>query len=214
MRLAAGPLYSSEASPAGGNSPPCRRSGQTWAGARNRQSRGSDGDRTLRWLTASTGETSSKLAGLGGVVLSSTLSGRSIAIQAGPSWARVPEGRSEALDGVGDRRRRLPEQRRNHILDPVDHREQAAAAVAREALGDDLVDQRAERRPIAVDVQEQDRLVMQLQLPPGQHLERLVERPETAGQDDEGVGQLEHQALALVHAGDDAQVGDAVMPLL
>ncbi len=49
--------------------------------------------------------------------------------------------------------------------------------------------------------------MLDLELVPGQHLKKLVGRAEAAGQGDEGVGQLGHQSLALVHVGDDAHVG-------
>ena len=65
-------------------------------------------------------------------------------------------------------------------------------------------DQRQQRIPIAVDIGEQDRLLVAAELRPGELLDDLFERADAARQRDEGVGALEHGALALVHvAGDD-----------
>jgi hypothetical protein len=57
---------------------------------------------------------------------------------------------------------------------------------------------------------------VQAELRPGVHLEQLVERSQPAGQRDEGVGEIGHQRLALVHRVDDvelreAQVGDLAL---
>ena len=56
-------------------------------------------------------------------------------------------------------------------------------------------------RPVAAGIQQNDRLGMEPELLPGDDLQRLVERPQPAGQDHETVGQLEHAVLALVHGG-------------
>src|SRR6185312_14247728 len=74
-----------------------------------------------------------------------------------------------------------------------------------------MLEKADERRPIAGDVGDDDRLAVQAELPPGQHLDGLVERAEAAGQYRESVGQLEHALLALMHAGDDDQVLNAAM---
>ena len=68
-----------------------------------------------------------------------------------------------------------------------------------------------QRRPIAGDVDDHDRLVVQAELLPGDDLERLVERAEAARQHREGIGHLEHAALALVHAVDDDELAEPGM---
>jgi hypothetical protein len=71
-------------------------------------------------------------------------------------------------------------------------------------LLDHAVEQRQERSRRAGDIGDQDRLVVQLELAPGEDLECLVERSQPAGEADEGIRHLEHAALAAVHAvGDD-----------
>ena len=74
-----------------------------------------------------------------------------------------------------------------------------------------MVDERSKRRPVARDIDDEDRLVVEPELLPGDDLEGLVERAEAAGQHGEGVGQLEHPAFALVHAVDDDELADAGM---
>jgi hypothetical protein len=49
------------------------------------------------------------------------------------------------------------------------------------------------------------------ELRPGVDLEQLLEGPDPAGQRDEGLRQLRHQRLALVHRADHAHVGHVAM---
>src|SRR6516165_10552992 len=51
------------------------------------------------------------------------------------------------------------------------------------ALGDHIIDEAQEALPIAGDIDQEDGLVMQAELAPGEHLEGLVQRAETTGQD-------------------------------
>ena len=62
-----------------------------------------------------------------------------------------------------------------------------------------VVEQRAERLPEAFDVGDQDRLLVAAELRPGELLDQFLQRADAARQGDEGVGHLEHLALALVH---------------
>ena len=57
-----------------------------------------------------------------------------------------------------------------------------------------------------LDVGEQDRLLVAAELRPGHLLDQLFQRADAAGQRDEGVGALEHDALALVHVARDDQL--------
>ena len=45
-----------------------------------------------------------------------------------------------------------------------------------------------------------------VELRPGHHLDHLLERADAAGERDEGVGALEHDALPLMHVGGDDQL--------
>ena len=66
------------------------------------------------------------------------------------------------------------------------------------------VEQHQQRIPEAVDVGDQDRLLVAAELRPGHLLDQFLERADAARQGDERVGAVEHRALALVHvAGDD-----------
>ena len=76
---------------------------------------------------------------------------------------------------------------------------------------DRCLDRRQEGRGGTGHVADQDRLVVQAKLPPGDDLDRLVERAETAGQRNEGIGGLEHALLAGVHGSGDDKFGDARM---
>ena len=67
------------------------------------------------------------------------------------------------------------------------------------------VEEPLERVVVAADVQEPDRLEVDAEHRPGQRLDDLLERPDATGQRDEGVGQLGHPRLALVHRLDDLQ---------
>ncbi len=63
----------------------------------------------------------------------------------------------------------------------------------------------------AGDIQQAHGLGMESQLEPGQRLEQLIHRSESTGQRDEGVAQVDHALLALVHGFDHAEVGDPRM---
>jgi hypothetical protein len=74
-----------------------------------------------------------------------------------------------------------------------------------------VVDQGKQPVVEAGDVQDADRLAVQPELRPGDHLEQLLERAEAAREGDHGVRQLGHQRLPLVHALHDSEVGQAVV---
>ncbi len=80
---------------------------------------------------------------------------------------------------------------------------------AHEPLVDRVLEEREQRLPVAVDVEQPERLAMQAELLPREQLEQLVERPGAAGERDHRVGELGHQRLALVHGLDDVQLGQA-----
>ena len=89
-------------------------------------------------------------------------------------------------------------------LDPIGHQEVDLQAAADEFELLHVIEQRAERVPEALDIGDQDRLLVAAELRPGELLDQLLQRADAARQRHEGVGALEHDALALVHvAGDD-----------
>ena len=81
----------------------------------------------------------------------------------------------------------------------------------REAGRDGRVDQGPQRRPVALDIEDDDRGIVQPDLLPGHDLERLVEGPEAARQHDEGVRHREHPPLAIMHAVGDDPIGELTM---
>src|SRR5229473_709241 len=96
-------------------------------------------------------------------------------------------------------------------VDGLDHLEQRARSARGETLLYDMIDERLELLPIAGNVDDDDRLVMQQELLPGDDFKRFLDRADPAGEDGEGVGPLEHELLALMHAADDDQLVDAVV---
>ena len=87
--------------------------------------------------------------------------------------------------------------------------EQGAVLGAEESVVDGAIEQREKRGPEVIHVEQHDRTVVQTELSPGGHLRQLLERAEPAGQGDEGVGQVEHEALAVVHRRDLVELGEA-----
>ena len=61
------------------------------------------------------------------------------------------------------------------------------------------------------NVENRDRLSVNAELGPAQHLEELLVGAESAGQCEEGVAVLVHHRLALVHRADHAELGDSAM---
>ena len=80
-----------------------------------------------------------------------------------------------------------------------------------EAARRDMVEEGDHPVPEAVDVEQGERLGVIAERVPAPRLEQFVERADAAGNGDEGVGQLGHHRLALVHVGDDVELGEAGM---
>ena len=57
-----------------------------------------------------------------------------------------------------------------------------------------VIEQGAERIPEALDVQDQDRLLVPAELRPGELLDQFLQRADAAGQRHEGVGAVEHRS--------------------
>src|SRR5208283_279626 len=75
-----------------------------------------------------------------------------------------------------------------------------------EALFAHMGEEPKQRPPEPPNVGDDERLFVTAELDPGELLGELLERADPARQRDECVGLLEHEALALVHVGDDAKL--------
>ena len=91
----------------------------------------------------------------------------------------------------------------------VADRQQRARLRAQEALLHGVVEEGDERLVVAGHVDQPERLGVDAELRPGVDLEELLERADAARQRDEGVGELGHERLALVHGADHPQVVEA-----
>ena len=87
------------------------------------------------------------------------------------------QGAAQDGDGVGSRSRGLHEPEQRRIC---------------KTLIDHVVEKSRQRGPIVVHAQKNDRLAMQAKLPPGEHLEKLVQRPGATRQNDDGIGVHHH----------------------
>lgn len=87
--------------------------------------------------------------------------------------------------------------------------EQGTVPGAEEASFDGAVEEGEERVEVTAAVDDGNWPVVELELAPGDDLEHLLERPEPAGQDDEGLREAGHKRLAFVHGLDDAKVQEA-----
>src|SRR3954447_21362548 len=74
-----------------------------------------------------------------------------------------------------------------------------------------MIEKRAERLPISVDIDKENRLVVQAELSPCHDLEHLVERADAARQYRECGRPLGHYSLALAHASGNQQLGEPGM---
>src|SRR3546814_8135905 len=104
--------------------------------------------------------------------------------------------------------RRPPISTRTDTLLPYTSRFRSRAG---EACGDHMVHKIQKRPPVAVLVDQHDRLVVQPELLPGDDLEGFVERAEASGQNDESVGPFDHHPLAGMHAVDDVELAEPGM---
>ena len=81
-------------------------------------------------------------------------------------------------------------------------------AMMHEAGINDVLDLVEQMLPIASQIENDDRFLMQTKLPPGGNLHGLVERTKPAGQNNERIALSIHHFLALVHRVHDMQFGD------
>src|SRR5919206_2923312 len=86
-----------------------------------------------------------------------------------------------------------------------DHAQRVQPAAVEVAVVHHAAQLGQQRLPEPVDVHQDGRLGVQAEHAPGPGLEQLLQRAGRAGQRDEGVGELGHAGLALVHGGDHLQ---------
>src|ERR1044071_3877132 len=118
---------------------------------------------------------------------------------------------SEPLGFAGNDRLRLAADRFEDILHPFDNGNQRQRAPIGKTVVDGVMDHLDQRIPVAVEIDQDQWFVVQPNLPPGENLESFIKRAHPAGQNREGVGQLEHPLLANMHAVDDMQLAGAAM---
>jgi hypothetical protein len=106
-------------------------------------------------------------------------------------------------DGSGERG-----EKRRHIRNKGDKSRHQRGG---EAGCHNMVKKCRERRPIAGDVDDENGLLMQPELPPRQDFDRFVECADTAWQHRKRIGSLGHDAFALMHVGDDDKVAQTAM---
>ncbi len=78
-----------------------------------------------------------------------------------------------------------------------------------EAVGDGAIAEPEKRIEVAIDVEQRDGLVMKAELRPSKSFKEFVERAETAGQGEEGLGDFVHERLAVVHGFDDMEAAES-----
>src|SRR5580692_5213512 len=86
-------------------------------------------------------------------------------------------------------------QHRQHVLYFFGHEIAQIEALANEAFDAHMSDEREQRAPEALDIDDQDRLHVAIELRPGHLLDQFLERADPARQGDERVGAVEHRLL-------------------
>src|SRR5205085_7142233 len=82
-----------------------------------------------------------------------------------------------------------------------------APALRQETAAVRMFDELDHAVPEAVDIEQAKRLGVIAERVPAPRLEQFVERPDAAGKREEGVGEVSHARLTLVHVGDGVEPG-------
>src|SRR5580704_9499643 len=98
---------------------------------------------------------------------------------------------------------------RQHVLDFFSHQIARLEAFANEPFDPHVCEQGEQRAPKAADIRDEDRLCVAIELDPGQLLDQLFQRADSAWQGDKSVGAIEHRLLAFVHVLDDDHLLDS-----
>ena len=97
------------------------------------------------------------------------------------------------------------------VLNGVGYEKDLAVLRLEHAFVDAVVEEGEELVVEAVDVEQDDGLLVKLEGLPGEDFEHLFEGAEATGEDEEGVGLLTHECLASVHGVGDVELGNAVV---
>jgi hypothetical protein len=97
------------------------------------------------------------------------------------------------------------------LLDRIGDEEYLAVFRLEHSFGDTVIEEGEELVVEAVEVEQEDRLLMKLEGLPGEDLEHLLEGAKAARKNDEGVGLFAHESLTGVHGVGDVKLGYAVV---
>ena len=117
--------------------------------------------------------------------------------------ARLPVSDLQGLVGNGEQAQ--------SFVDAVGGEENFAVLLLEESFINAVVEEAEQLIVEAVDVEQEDGLLMKLEGVPGEDFEEFFEGSEASGKRDEGVGSLTHEGLACVHGVGDVQLGDALV---
>ena len=97
------------------------------------------------------------------------------------------------------------------VLDRIGYEEDFAALRFEHAFGDTVVEEGEELVVEAVDVEQDDGLLVKLEGLPSEDLEHFFEGAKATREDEKGISLLTHEGLAGVHGVGDVELGDAVV---
>jgi hypothetical protein len=97
------------------------------------------------------------------------------------------------------------------VLHSVSYEEDLEVARLEHAFGNAVIKEGEELVVETANIEQKNRLCVNLESMPGEHFEELFEGAEAAGQCDEGVGLFSDECLTGVHGAGNVQFGNAVM---
>ena len=119
------------------------------------------------------------------------------------SAARVPVPDLQGLDGNG--------QQAQCLFYGRGREEHFTVLPLEQAFVDAVVEEAEELVVEAVDVEQEDGLLVEIEGVPGEDFEEFFEGAEASGERNEGIGALTHESFAGVHGVGDVQLGDALV---
>src|SRR5579871_6428081 len=94
----------------------------------------------------------------------------------------------------------------NDVLGPAHYPIKGARIRINKPFRNDAVDERNQRRPKTIDVDERDWDIQHAKLLQGDGFEGLIERAEASRQNRDRIGELEHLALPIMHVAHDHEL--------